>query len=376
MGIQFIDLKAQQERIRDELDQAVARVMDHGGYIMGPDIKQFEDDLSAYTGAKHSISCSSGTDALALYLMAKNVKPGDAVFAPSFTFIATAEVIAWLGATIYFIDVTDDTFNIDPQSLKTAIADAKAAGHNPKGVIAVDLFGQPADYDELSAITDENGMFLLADAAQSFGSEYKGRKTGTITEATATSFFPAKPLGCYGDGGAVFTSDDELADTIKSIRVHGKGTDKYDNIRIGINGRMDTMQAAILIEKLKIFPDEMEKRQNVAQRYNEGLKDTFKTPFVKDGNLSSWAQYTLIADNRDAMLAACKESGIPTAVYYPKPMHQQTAYTSYPCVSTGLPVSEALSQSVFSIPMHPYMDNKTQDFIIESLNAIARKKAA
>lgn len=376
MSIQFIDLKAQQQRIKKEIDAAVQNVLDHGKYIMGPEIKEFEKQLCDYTGAKHAITCASGTDALALPLMAKGIKEGDAVFTPSFTFIATAEYVPLLGATPVFVDIKEDTFNMDPENLKTAIQDAKKQGLNPAGIIAVDLFGQPADYDELQAIAEENGMFLISDAAQSFGSSYKGKKAGGFCDMTSTSFFPAKPLGCYGDGGAVFTNDDELADILVSLRIHGKGTDKYDNIRIGMNGRMDTIQAAILIEKLKIFDDEMEKRQQVAGRYTQALKDVFTAPHVKDGNVSAWAQYTLLTHDRDYVLEACKEAGIPTAVYYPKPMHEQTAYKNFPCSSAGLEVSERLAQQAFSIPMHPYMDEQTQDFITDTLISTVKKKAA
>lgn len=372
--IDFIDLAAQQARIKPKLDAAIAKVLAHGTYIMGPEVTDFEDQLSAFCGAKYSLSCSNGTDALALVLMAKNVKPGNAIFCPSFTFAATAEVVAWLGATPIFIDILPDTFNMDPKSLEQGIAKAKVLGLHPAGIMPVDLFGQPADYTTIEAIAASHNLWVLCDAAQGFGGNYKGRMVGTIGAATATSFFPAKPLGCYGDGGAVFTNDKALYDTMVSLRVHGKGDDKYDNVRIGMNGRLDTIQAAILIEKLAIFADEIEQRQRVANHYREGLSDLITTPYVPENCVSAWAQYTLIAPNiaeRDRIQKTLKEQyGVPTMVYYPKPLHQQTAYKMYP-TATGeaLAVSEDLSQRVFSLPMHPYLDTTTLDYIVQSVRA-------
>lgn len=370
--IAFIDLAAQQQRIRPKIDAAVKRVLDHGQYIMGPEIARFEADLSAFCGAKHSIACSNGTDAIALCLMAKGVKAGDAIFCPSFTFASTAEVVAWLGATPYFVDIHDDTYNMNVDSLRAAIASARAAGHNPVGVITVDLFGQAADYDAVEPVAEAEGLWLLCDAAQGFGATYKGRKVGTIGEFTSTSFFPAKPLGCYGDGGAIFTDSDEVNEVLRSMVVHGKGEDKYDNIRIGMNGRLDTMQAAILIEKLAIFPDEIEARNRIAGRYSNALSNVVTTPSVMDGCVSVWAQYTVRAPGRDRakVIAALNARGVPTAVYYPKPLHQQTAYRHYPSAEGGLPVSERVAQEVFSLPMHPYLDEETQDFIIDSVREV------
>ena len=379
-SIAFIDLAAQRRRIGSRMDEAILRVVNHGGYIMGPEVKQFEADLSAFCGAKHVISCANGTDALALVLMAKSVKPGQAILCPSFTFAATAEVVAWLGAVPIFVDCLPKTFNMDPASLEFGINTARQLGLKPVGVIPVDLFGQPADYDAIEAICAREDLWILCDAAQSFGASYRGRKLGTIGAATSTSFFPAKPLGCYGDGGAVFTNDDELAAIMRSLRVHGQGSDKYDNVRIGMNGRLDTMQAAVLIEKLKIFPDEIAARDRVAKRYNEMLGDVVAVPVVAEGNTSVWAQYTMRVPNRDALAAALKAKGVPTAIYYPKPLHQQTAYSKFPCAGNGVPVSERLAGEVLSLPMHPYLEEAVQDRIItavrEALGAGARSQAA
>lgn len=369
--IPFIDLAAQQARIRDRVEAAMRRTLDHGAYIMGPEIGELETGLAAFCGARHAVACSNGTDALALVLMAKGVKPGDAVFCPSFTFAATAEVVAWLGATPYFVDIEADTYNMDPASLATAIGEAREAGLTPAGVISVDLFGLPADYDRIEPVAAENGLWLLCDAAQGFGATYKDRKVGTIGMATTTSFFPAKPLGAYGDGGAVFTDDDEMAALLRSLLFHGKGNDRYDNVRIGMNGRLDSLQAGVLLEKLAIFPEEIEARNRIAARYSDGFSNVLVTPHIPDGSTSVWAQYTLRAPghDRDALTAALKERGVPTAVYYPKPLHQQTAYKEFPVVRGSLPVSERAAGEVFSLPMHAYLDEETQDFIIGSVRA-------
>jgi dTDP-4-amino-4,6-dideoxygalactose transaminase len=367
-AIPFIDLKAQQEGIRPQIDAAIKRVLDHGAYIMGPEVYELEKQLAAFCGAKHAITCANGTDALGLGLMAKNVSVGDAIFVPSFTFAATAEVVAWVGATPVFIDSLKDTYNIDPESLKQGIQTAKKAGLRPVGIIPVDLFGQPADYDAIQSIADEHGLWVMADGAQSFGATYKGRKVGNIGDMATTSFFPAKPLGCYGDGGAIFTNDDELASIIKSLRVHGQGTDKYDNVRIGMNGRLDTIQAAILIEKLKIFPDELIARQKTAGTYNEALKDILQIPYVREEATSAWAQYTVRLPktaNRSQLSANLKEAGVPTMVYYVKPLHLQTAYRHYPTATGGpLPVCEALANEVLSFPMSGYVSRDQINIII------------
>ena len=367
----FIDLAAQRRVLGAALDRAILAVVDHGGYIMGPEVGQLEAELAAFCGARHAISCANGTDALAMVLMARGVGPGDAVICPSFTFAATAEVVAWLGATPVFADVLDDTFNLDPASLVAAIASARQLRLRPAGVICVDLFGQPADYDQIEPVCQAEGLFLLADAAQSFGACYRGRRTGTIGLATTTSFFPAKPLGCYGDGGAIFTNDAELAAVLRSLRVHGQGADKYDNVRIGMNGRLDTMQAAVLIEKLKIFPGEILAREAVAQRYDAGLADLAQVPARLAGAQSVWAQYTLKlpAGRRDGFRAALAAAGVPSAVYYPKSLHQQQAYAHFPLAGNGLPVSERLAGEVVSLPMHPYLAAPVQDQVIAAVRA-------
>ncbi|MCG6122210.1 MAG: DegT/DnrJ/EryC1/StrS aminotransferase family protein [Microvirga sp.] len=366
--IPFIDLGAQRRRLGKLVDDAILRVVDHGGYIMGPEVATLEADLAAFCGAKHVLSCANGTDALALVLMAKGVRPGDAILCPSFTFAATAEVVAWLGATPVFVDVVEDTFNMDVDSLAAALATAREKGLKPVGVIPVDLFGQPADYDAIEPFCSREGLWMLCDAAQSFGAQYKGRKVGAIGEFSTTSFFPAKPLGCYGDGGAVFTESDEMIEIMRSLRIHGQGADKYDNVRIGMNGRLDTMQAAVLIEKLKIFPDEIAARDRVAKRYDAGLSDVAVTPKLMEGATSVWAQYTIRAPgfDRAAFQDALKADGIPTAVYYPRPLHRQKAYGHYPAAGNGLPVTELLADQVVSLPMHPYLDETTQDRVIAS----------
>lgn len=371
--ISFINLKAQQDCIRSQVDLAIKKVLDHGVYIMGPEVYEFEKQLAQFCGVKHAISCANGTDALGLALMAKGVGPGDAVFVPSFTFAATAEVVAWVGATPIFTDVLHDTYNMDPVSLEQGIKTAKELGLKPKAIIPVDLFGQPADYDAIQSIADSHKLWILADGAQSFGATYKGRRVGSIGDIATTSFFPAKPLGCYGDGGAIFTNDDEIATIIKSLRVHGQGSDKYDNVRIGMNGRLDTLQAAILLEKLKVFPDEIKARQNAAENYNALLKDTVETPQILAGTTSTWAQYTVKlpkGTERSALIDHLKGLGIPTVVYYVKPLHQQKAYKDYPVTDKkGLPVCEGLAERVLSLPICGYIDQKAQVQVSEALRS-------
>jgi dTDP-4-amino-4,6-dideoxygalactose transaminase len=369
--MQFIDLAAQQSRIREGLDRRIAGVLDAGQYIMGPQVKELEAGLSAFCGAKHTLACANGTDALQLALMAFGTGPGDAVFCPSFTFASTAEIVPATGATPVFVDVRTDTFNMDVDSLKRAIVHARELGLRPAGVIPVDLFGLPADYDAIEAIAAEEGMWVLADSAQGFGGNYRGRTTGSIGTIATTSFFPAKPLGCYGDGGALFTGDDELAALIESYRVHGKGTHKYDNERIGINSRLDTLQAAILLEKLAIYPGEIEKRNMYAARYSDALAEVIDVPYIPNDCGSVWAQYTLKTregQDRAAIMAALAAAGVPTMVYYPLPLHQQTAYKAYPGDPHGLENSAALAQQVFSLPMHPYLGDD-QDVVIDAVIA-------
>lgn len=367
--VSFIDVTEQRRVLGDKIDTAVSRVLQHCQFINGPEVTQLEADLAAFTGAKHVVACASGTDALLMVLLAKGIGPGDAVICPSFTFCATGEVVALLGATPVFADVDEETFNIDITSLKSAIAVARKAGLNPKAIIPVDLFGQPADHDAITEVARAENLFVLDDAAQSFGATYKGKQLGTFGLATATSFFPAKPLGCYGDGGAIFTDDADFANILRSVRVHGQGSDKYDNVRLGLTARLDTIQAAILIEKLKIFPAEIVARDRVAKRYNEALADVAVVPRVASGNTSVWAQYTirLPEGRRDVLATDLKAEGIPTTVYYPKSLHRQTAYRAYPVAGNGLPVSEKLSQEVISLPMHAYLDEATQDRIVEAV---------
>ena len=363
----FIDLASQQKLIRSKLEEAINKVLDHGNYIMGPEVQDFEKELCTFTGAKHAISCANGTDALSLVLMAWGIGPGDAVFVPSFTYVASAEAPAQLGATPFLVDVDENTFNIDPLSLKQAILDCKSLQLKPKVVIAVDLFGQPADIDVITEIVKEEGIKLLVDAAQSFGAEYKSKNVGVMGDATTTSFFPAKPLGCYGDGGAVFTQSDDLACLINSIRLHGKGSQKYDNVRIGLNSRLDSIQAAILIEKLKIFPKELLLREKIAEIYTSKLSEFYRTPKILSDVKSAWAQYTMIFKNRDFIQDALSEKNIPSVVYYPKSLSQQDGYKNFPKVSSGLNISHYLSDTVLSLPMHPYLKQKNQNKIIDTL---------
>jgi dTDP-4-amino-4,6-dideoxygalactose transaminase len=367
--IPFIDVAAQRQRLGRAIDDAVARVLDHCQFIMGPEVRTAEADLAAFCGARHAVTCASGTDALLLPLMARGIGPGDAVVCPAFTFHATAEVVALVGATPVFADVQEGSFNIDPRSVKEALATARRLGLKPKAVIPVDLFGQPADYDAIGEIAHAENLFTLGDAAQSFGALCRNRAVGTLAHATGTSFFPAKPLGVYGDGGAVFTDDDELAAVMRSIRVHGEGSERYDCVRIGLNGRFDTIQAAVLIEKLKIFRDEIAARDQIARRYSAALASVTTVPRLGEGMTSVWAQYTirLPRGQRDAFVTALKVQGIPTAIHYPKPVHRQPAYRGFPVADGGLPVSERLAEEVVSLPMHAYLDAPTQDRIIEAV---------
>jgi dTDP-4-amino-4,6-dideoxygalactose transaminase len=367
--IPFIDVAAQRRRLGRAIDDAVARVLAHCQFIQGPEVHVLEAELAAYCGARHAISCASGTDALLLVLMAWQVGPGDAVICPSFTYHATAEMVALLGATPIIADVLPDSFNLDPASCERAITTAKALDLKPRAVIPVDLFGLPADHDAIAAIGATHGLLVLDDAAQAFGASYRSKRLGTLATATATSFFPAKPLGCYGDGGAVFTDDDALAARLKSIRFHGEGVDRSEAARIGITGRLDTIQAAVLIEKLKIFPDEIETRNRVAARYSPALADIAIVPRAGNQSTSVWAQYTirLKPGQRDGVAAALKADGIPTAIYYSKPLHRQPAYRHFPLADGGVPVSERLAGEVLSLPMHAYLEPPIQDRIIESV---------
>lgn len=417
----FIDLKTQQKRIKAALDANIGEVLAHGQYIMGPEVKELETKLGAYVGAKHAIGCASGTDALLMALMALEVGPGDAVFTTPFTFIATAEVITLLGATPVFVDIDPATFNIDPRHLERAVLAVKAndpslyplratgasapfpaaagkddipappageakadispsAGNEgpresgllrPRAVIPVDLFGLPADYDAIDAVAARHGLSVIEDAAQSFGAEYRGKKACTFGRIACTSFFPAKPLGCYGDGGMCFTDDDALAAVMRSIRVHGQGSHKYENVRIGINGRLDTLQAAILLAKFDIFPEEVQLRQDVANRYTSLLDgSSVRPPHIPPDNLSAWAQYSILAKDevhRDALLKRLQEAKIPAAIYYPKPLHLQTAFAFLGYAPGAFPVSEDAANRIFSLPMHPYLTEQDQTKIAEAI---------
>jgi len=368
-SIPFIDVAAQRRRLGRAIDDAVARVLAHCQFVQGPEVREFEAALAAFSGVRHAIGCASGTDALLLVLMAWEIGRGDAVICPSFTYHATAEMVALLGATPIIADVAPETFNLDPASCARAVATANKRGLKPRAIIPVDLFGLPADHDAIGAIAAAHGLLVLDDAAQGFGATYRGKKLGALATATATSFFPAKPLGCYGDGGAVFTDDDALAARVKSLRLHGEGADRSEAARIGITGRLDTIQAAVLIEKLKIFPDEILARDRVAARYSDALADVAAVPRVGNESSSVWAQYTLrvAPARRDALAAALKAEGIPTAIYYTKPLHRQPAYRDFPVADGGVPVSEQLSKEVISLPMHAYLEPPVQDRIIDAV---------
>jgi UDP-2-acetamido-2-deoxy-ribo-hexuluronate aminotransferase len=380
--MQFIDLTTQQKRIRERIESNIQTVLSHGQYILGPEIKELEERLAEYVGIEHAVACSSGTDALLLALMAYNVGPGDAILTSPFTFIAAAEVISLLGATPVFVDIDPETFNMDPEHLERALvalqdglgdyalpAGCTESSLVTKGIIAVDLFGLPADYDAINAIAKRHGLFVIEDAAQSFGAQYKGRRACSLGDIACTSFFPAKPLGGYGDGGMCFVDDEPLAQAMRSFSLHGQGTHRYDNVRIGINGRMDTLQAAILHAKFEIFSDEVEKRQKVAEKYAEllsALDIELVTPVVPPGYQSVWAQYSVLSRNetqRSELQSRLKEAGIPTAIYYPKPLHLQPAFQGLGYREGDFPVSEDHSRRVFSLPMHPYLKQEEQEHI-------------
>lgn len=359
--MQFIDLQAQYQHLKEKIDKRIADVLAHGKYIMGPEVQELEQKLAEYVGVKHAITCANGTDALSLTLMVLDIKEGDAVFCPTFTFFATAEVISFANATPVFVDSNEQTFNICPQDLEKQIQKVINEGKvKPKAIIAVDLFGLPANYPEIEAIAKKYDLKLIEDAAQGFGGSIayennKIRKAGSFGDIATTSFFPAKPLGCYGDGGAVFTNNDEYAYLLRSYRVHGKGSDKYDNVRIGMNSRLDTIQAAILLEKLAEFPQELINRNKAATNYENELASIYKTPQVPEGYASSWAQYTLLAEDRDHTMLQYKEQGIPIVIYYGTCMHQQTAFSNLDYQKGDFPVAEKLCKQVFSLPMHPYL---------------------
>lgn len=370
--MQFIDLNQQYRKIEEDMNGRIHKVLEHQHFIMGPEIQEMEKKLAAFTGRKYAFSCSSGTDALIIPLMAMELSKTDAVFVPSFTFFSSGECVALVGATPVFVDC-DETYNISPEKLREAIKKVKEEGKlTPKGIIPVDLFGLPADYDEILSIAEEYHLFVLEDAAQGFGGEYKGKKAGSFGEVSTTSFFPAKPLGCYGDGGAIFTDDDDLADKIHSIRVHGQGTSRYDNIRIGLNARMDTIQAAVILSKLEIFEEEIRQRQKIAKQYSEELQDCFRLPVIPDDCLSAWAQFTLQAkdeEQRNFIIQKMKEFDIPIMVYYILPLHMQTAFKYLNYNEKDLPVCAEFCKKVFSVPMHPYLSEDDVSFICDKLKS-------
>jgi UDP-2-acetamido-2-deoxy-ribo-hexuluronate aminotransferase len=372
----FIDLKKQYQIIKPSVQKRINEILDRAGFIMGREIAELEEKLGQYVGTKYCLTCSSGTDALLLPLMAKGIGPGDAVFTTTFTFIATAEVISLLGATPVFVDIDPKTYNIDSIKLREEIKKVKTGKQiaaaspiklTPKAIIPVDLFGLCANYDAISDIAKEFKLFVLEDAAQSFGAEYRGKKACSFGDMAATSFFPAKPLGCYGDGGAVFLNDSKMIEILKSLRIHGQGTDKYENVRIGINGRMDTIQAAVLLAKMETFEKEFETRQGIAQRYTDALRNKYVTPTISKGCRSAWAQYSIQCDNRDQVMARLKKAGIPTAIYYPKPLHLQKAFAYLGYEKGQWPIAEDVAGKIFSLPMHPYLEEKEQDLIITTL---------
>ena len=376
--IQFIDLAAQQQRILPAINKRIKTVLAHGQYIMGPEVSELERALEIYLGVKHAVTCASGTDALLMSLMALGIGPGDAVFTTPFTFVATAEVIALLGATPVFVDVDPETFNLDPDCLESALAALMGDGNyplprgakqalTPKCIIPVDLFGLPADYDRINAIAKKYNLMVLADAAQSFGATVGDKKACACAHIAATSFFPAKPLGCYGDGGAVFTSDETLSKKLKSIRAHGKGREKYDNVRIGINGRLDTIQAAILLEKMAVFDHEVALRQEVATRYQHNLGNEMMLQVVPDNFNSVWAQFSVLSEDRKTLINRLRTANIPTAIYYPKPLHIQNAFSFLNYNPEDFPVSIRLSRTIFSLPMHPYLKPGDVDHICDLL---------
>lgn len=373
--IPFIDLVTQRRRLGRAIEEAVSRVTQHGRLILGPECEAFEQELAAFCGARHVVSVANGTDALILVLRARGVGPGDAVVVPAFTFASTAEVVAGVGATPIFADIREDTYSLDPESMEEAIAVARREGLRPVAAIPVDMFGQPADYLAIEPVAEAEGLWLLADAAQGFGGTLAGQHIGTFGCATGVSFYPSKPLGAYGDGGAIITDDDELDRVLRSLRNHGEGAFAYDHVRIGVNSRLDAIQAAVLRAKLKIFPDEIASRNRAAAYYTEGLKDIARTPMLAPGVTSVWAQYTIRVADRDGFRAHLAEGGIPTAVHYPRPLHHQPAYREFPTARPSLPVAERVAQEVVSLPMHGYLTPAIQDRIIERARSFASVSA-
>jgi len=371
--MQFIDLKAQQKDIRKKIDQRISKVLDHGKYIMGPEVEELEERLSSYVNVKHCISCSSGTDALLIPLMAMEIGPGDAVITTPFTYIATAEVIALVGATPIFCDIYDRTFNINPGELQKAYDLAISKNLKPKAIMPVDLFGLPARYRLIEKFAKDNDLKVIEDAAQGFGGKINEKKAGSFGDVAGTSFFPAKPLGCYGDGGAIFTNDDELANKMKSIRVHGGGVNKYENVRLGINGRLDTIQAAILLEKIHIFDAELKMRNRAADYYTQNINKLCTAPLIPEKYFSSWAQYSVVLPesiNRYELMEKLNKNQIPSMVYYKIPNHLQDGYRKYGSKKGDFKVAEDISKKILSLPLHPYLDKNSQDKVLNILNRV------
>ena len=372
----FIDLAAQREQLGDSVERAISAVLKHGQFILGPEVAELERQLASFCGARHCITCANGTDALLLALMAEGIGKGDAVFVPAFTFVATVEVAILAGATPVFVDVRQDDFNLDVESLEAAIGEAKRRGLKPRCVIPVDLYGQPADYKAIGEVAAAHGLLVVADAAQSFGASRDGQKVGTLAPYTATSFYPSKPLGGYGDGGAIFTDDDDRAGRLRALRNHGKAPDQPDTEYVGLNSRLDSIQAAILLEKLRLFPREIAARQERAERYAEGLGSVVKVPELMAGATSVWAQYTIITERRDALAKACRAAGVPTAIHYANALNSLPPYRQAPTPPGGLPQAEWLAERVISLPMHPYLSDEAQDLIIGTVRqALTSHKA-
>lgn len=368
--IPFIDLETQRARLQPDLDAAIAKVISEGRYILGPEVSELQTQLAAFCNAPFALGCANGTDAIGLPLMAWEIRPGDAVFVPSFTFASTAEVVRWVGATPIFVDVDPVTYTMDVDHLSQCIAMVNAdATLTARAVIAVDLFGQPADYPRISAICKDNDLKLIADSAQGFGCTLNGEHPIKWADVATISFYPAKPLGCYGDGGAIIVKDEDLLGILKSLHVHGAGNHRYEYARIGLNSRLDTIQAAVLLEKMKIFADEIVKRNEAADRYADELAGIVQTPKVIDGGISTWAQYTIEVDDRDAFQARMREQGIPTAIYYPWPLHNQPAYNSSPDSPGGLPTTERIAERVISLPMDAYLDGERIERVISAVKA-------
>jgi dTDP-4-amino-4,6-dideoxygalactose transaminase len=368
----FIDLTAQRERIGDRIERAIGAVLKQGQFVLGPEVAELEHRLGEFCGAKHAVSCANGTDALLLVLMAEGIGPGDAVFVPAFTFVATAEVVVLAGATPIFVDVRRDSFNLDTDSLEAAIGEAERRGLKPRCIIPVDLYGQPAEYQAIREIAEANNLLVLADAAQSFGASLNGHKVGTLADYTATSFYPSKPLGCYGDGGAIFTDDSAKAKHLVALRCHGRHPDGTECGQVGLNSRLDTFQAAILLEKLAIFPQEIAARQRSADRYAEGLSAVAQVAQLMSGATSVWAQYTIVTDRRAELAKACRDAGVPTAIHYASPLHVLPAYREFPTAPGGLPNAEWLAERVISLPMHGYLADEAQDFVIRTVRGALR----